>query len=373
MQKQHQPDYPLMFIILGLVVFGLIMLSSASSVSSFQQFGDPNVLIKRQMLSALVAVAVFFIMMRFDYKIWKNLALVMLLISIGFLVMVFIPGIGVEYLGARRWIDLGIQFQPTEVVKLTFLIYLASWLVKKKEGLKDITISFMPFLILLGTITLLVMAQPDLGTMTVIALIAMVTYFVAGAPLIHFVWIAGISAALFGVLIKIAPYRAARFTVFLNPELDPQGVGYHINQALLAIGSGGIFGVGLGHSRQKFNYLPEASGDSIFAIIAEELGFIMVTLLVLAFLFLLIRGFNVARNAPDMFGKLMATGITTWFAFQAFINIGALSGILPLTGIPLPFISFGGSALIISMAAAGILLNISRQTSLANKSPSRGY
>lgn len=358
----HKPDYGLLITTLALVVFGLIMLSSASSVISFEQYGDANTLLRRQVISALIGIAAFMTVQKLDYHIWKKFSVILLFLSILFLIMVFIPGIGEEYLGARRWINLGVQFQPTELVKLAFLVYLASWLEKKRSGFSEPMYSFLPFMVILGLITALVMAQPDLGTMTVIALIAVIVYFVAGAPVKHFFWIFTIAAALFAFFIKIAPYRAARLTVFLNPALDPQGIGYHINQALLAIGTGGLFGVGLGHSRQKFNYLPEAAGDSIFAIIAEELGFLFVIVLLGAFTFFIYRGIFIARNAPDEFGRLLAAGVTAWLGLQAFINIGALSGILPLTGIPLPFISYGGTALAINLVAAAILLSVSRQT-----------
>jgi len=361
-QHFHAPNYILLFTILGIVVFGFIMLSSASSVTAFQEFNDSNALVKKQIVSGIIGLLALLVCLRLDYHIWKKIAFPLLIVSIGLLILVFIPGIGREYLGARRWIWIGAQFQPTEVVKLAFLMYLASWLERRRDGLHDSIYSLMPFAVILGIIMLLVMAQPDLGTMTIIAIIAITTYFIGGAPLKHFAWIGAASIGLFWIFIKIAPYRAARFTVFLNPELDPQGIGYHINQALLAIGSGGLFGVGLGHSRQKFNYLPEASTDSIFAVMAEELGFIAICFFLIGILVFIYHGFKVARTAPDMFGRLMAAGITSWFAFQTFINIGALSGVLPLTGIPLPLVSYGGSALIISLAAAGILINISRQT-----------
>ncbi len=358
----HKPDLILLAILAGIVLFGLIMLSSASSVTAFQQYGDTNELVKRQIISALVGFAAMFICFRIDYHVWRRFAIPLLAISILGLILVFVPGIGREVLGARRWIDLGVSFQPTEIVKLAFLFYLASWLERRQSGFHDARTSLLPFVMVLGLITLLVMAQPDLGTMSVIAIIGISMYFIGGAPMKHFLWIGAASVGLFALLVKIAPYRAARFTVFLNPEIDPQGIGYHINQALLAIGSGGLFGVGLGHSRQKFNYLPEASTDSIFAIMGEELGFFIVLLFIGAFLAFVYRGFRIARQAPDMFGRLLAAGITTWFAFQAFINIGALTGVLPLTGIPLPFVSYGGTALAIALAASGILLNISAST-----------
>ena len=220
----------------------------------------------------------------------------------------------------------------------------------------------MPFLIITGVIVLLIMLQPDMGTMIIIAVSGLILFFAAGAPWKHLLIVISGAAALFLLLIKIAPYRAARLTVFLNPELDPQGIGYHINQALLAIGSGGFFGLGLGRSRQKYLYLPEVTGDSIFAIIAEELGLVLTILLISLFCFLLYRGYKIAKNAPDIYGKLLSIGIVSWLVMQAFINIGAMVTILPLTGIPFPFISYGSSALVVALSAIGLLVNVSRQT-----------
>jgi len=277
--------------------------------------------------------------------------------------IVLVPSLGYELGGARRWINFGgFVFQPSELAKLTFILYLATWLSKKGKEINNLTYGFASFLVLLGLITVLIMLQPDLGTMTVIAFVAVIVYFVAGGSIKHLIVIMLIGAAIFGLLVQIAPYRAARFTVFLNPEMDPQGIGYHVNQALLAIGSGGIFGLGLGHSRQKYNYLPEVTGDSIFAVIAEELGLIISIGLILLYLVLMLRGFRISRAAPDQFGKLVAVGITCWFTFQALVNIGSMVSILPLTGIPLPFISYGSSAIVISLLAIGILINISKQT-----------
>lgn len=361
MVDSRRPDTTLLLTVGALVVFGLIVLSSASTVIGFQQYGDSTYFLKHQVVSVLIGVLAFTVFYKIDYRSWKRFAFPLLLVSVGLLVAVFMPGIGLELLGARRWISIGpIFFQPAEIVKLTFLIYLSVWLEARERKIHDRSFGLWPFLALLGTITLLVVKQPDVGTMSIIAIIALTSYFVAGAPLRDFALISGLAVAAFILLIKTAPYRAARFFVFLNPELDPQGVGYHINQALLAIGSGGIFGVGLGHSRQKFNYLPEVAGDSIFAVIAEELGFIIAVGVLTLFVVFMVRGYRIARNAPDEFGRILAAGITSWFGFQALINVGALSGILPLTGIPLPFISYGGTALITSFSALGILMNISR-------------
>ncbi len=362
--RRHKPNFVLIIIILILVIFGLIAIASASSVISYDQFGNNLAMLKNQVTNGvLLGIVVFVALSIVPYSFWKRVNLIALVITLLLLVAVFIPGVGFSFGGATRWINLGFaSFQPSELAKLTMVIFLAAWLDKRGKGIKEFTTGVIPFLAVLGVVIGLILAQPDLGTLTIIAVSAMAMFFVAGARLWHigvlFLGAIGFLAAA----IKLEPYRLARFTVFLNPSHDPQGLGYQINQALLAIGSGGLFGVGLGQSRQKFNYLPEPAGDSIFAILAEELGFLRVSLVVIVFLLLGFQGYQIARRSSDNFGKLLAVGITTWFIAQAFINIGALSGILPLTGIPLPFISFGGSALVVSLAAAGILVNVSRYT-----------
>lgn len=360
----RKPDYVFIGLVGAIVVFGLIMLSSASSAVAYEKFGDNYWYIKHQIVFGLLpGLAAFFLIARTDYRKLKKYALPFLIVSVSLLVLVFIPGLAVGYGTSKSWINfLGISLQPSEIVKLTFLIYLAAWLGPKRGGkdMQDTASSFIPFIVSFGIIVILMVLQPDVGTLSVIAVTSLVVYFSAGAPILHLTWISGAGALLFFLLIKIAPYRAARLMTFLHPEFDPQGVGYHINQALLAIGSGGLFGLGLGLSRQKFQYLPEVAGDSIFAIIAEELGFLLVAGLIIAFVFLAIRGFKIAQGAPDGFGRLLAIGITSWLVFQAFINIGAMVGILPLTGIPLPLISYGGTALTVCLAATGIMVNISK-------------
>jgi cell division protein FtsW len=284
--------------------------------------------------------------------------------------MVFIPGIGFEAGGASRWIQLpftGVQtssmmVQPSEILKVIFLLYLAVWLEKRGSGVRNLAYGLLPFAFLLCVIVGLIIGQPDLGTVTIIVMTGIILYFIAGAPWKHLILLGVGGLVALGIVIQIAPYRAQRLMVFLNPGEDPQVAGYHINQSLLAIGSGGLFGVGLGHSRQKFNYLPEVTSDSIFAVIAEEFGFVLVVGLLLVFFTFLRKGMKIARDAPDAFGKYCAAGITVLIVMQASINIAALSGILPLTGITLPFISAGGSSLVAMMAGVGILANISRQT-----------
>lgn len=360
-----KPDYLFITLFLGILLFGLIMLSSVSSVISYQKFDNSFYYIAHQLLfGVLPGGALFFIASRIDYHIWKRYAFLLIIVSIGLLVLVFLPGISFSYGGATRWIHFGpILFQPSEVVKLTFLLYLATWLSSKGEkNIKDFSYGFLPFLSLLGAIALLIILEPDIGTMAVIVVIAFSMYFIAGAHLGHIGLALSGAGILFFVLIQTASYRLQRFMTFLHPELDPQGIGYHLNQALLAVGSGGFWGRGFGHSRQKFAYLPEATGDSVFAIIAEELGFIFSALVVVVFVFFTFRGFRIASEAPDDFGRFLCIGIMTWVVFQAFINIGAMLSIVPLTGIPLPFISYGSSSLLVLMTAVGIVVNVSRQS-----------
>lgn len=346
-----------------LFISGLIMLSSASAVKSFEFAGNNYHFFLQQLIrGAIPGIIALIITANIDYRKWKQFAPVLLVVTLGLLVAVFIPGLGYEIKGARRWIGIGpLSMQPTEIIKLTFLIYLATWLDKREKGIKDFQSGFIPFVTIIAVIGFLIMLQPDLGTMSVIIISAIVAYFIAGAPLKYLGILAGSGVTLIAILIKAAPYRLARFTVFLNPEQDPNGIGYQINQALLAIGSGGIFGRGLGKSLQKHNYLPEATGDSIFAIMAEELGFVRILLFIALYALFALFGFLIAKSAKDHFGRVLAAGITTWIGFQAFVNIAAMLSLMPLTGIPLPFISYGGTALLVSLAGVGILINIGRQ------------
>ncbi len=340
------------------------MLSSASAVVSYDKFKSTYYYTIHQILFGLLpGLVCFYVASRIDYHVWERKAFFFLIASIGILLLVFLPGLGFEAGGAKRWVHLGpILFQPSEVVKLTFLLYLAAWLTKKGHaGMRDFSYGFLPFVILVGVIATLIILQPDMGTMGVIALLSCMMYFVAGASFSHLAIMMGGGVAFFFLLLKAAPYRMERFTIFLNPALDPLGSGYHINQALLAIGSGGLFGRGFGLSRQKYNYLPEVVGDSIFAVISEELGFLIAIAFIALLVFFALRGLRIARRAPDQFGFFVAVGIVSWFLFQSFINIGAMVAVLPLTGIPLPFVSYGGSALLVAMTAVGILVNISRQ------------
>lgn len=361
MQK-HRPNYALVTSILILVVVGSILISSASIVLSKQATGNPNAYFYKHLLYLALGAGAFFAGFKIDYNFWKKWAPWIMVGALALMVAVFIPGIGVKINGARRWIGGPLQFAPAEVFKMSLIIYLAAWLEKLGEGVKSFKSSTLPFLVILLLSAGLIIMQPDMGTMLIVSFVASVMYLVAGASLWHLGMLAG--AGVLGVigLIIFEPYRMARFTIFLNPSADTGGAGYQINQALLAIGTGGLFGLGFGQSRQKFNYLPEAATDSIFAVTAEELGFFRSALIVLAFLVIAYNGFKVAEKAPDKFSQLLATGITSWIVFQALLNIAAMLSLVPLTGVPLPFVSMGSSSTIMLLFASGLLINISQFT-----------
>lgn len=359
--RPGKPDYLLALTVFLLCLFGMVMISSASIVLSGERFGHNFYYVTHQLISLAVGLVGLLVAYFIDYRFWRKISLILFLISLILLLAVFFPIIGKSFGGAHRWIGFGgFLFQPSELIKLTFIIYLASWLEARGEQIKEFRAGFIPFVFLTLVLGFLIMSQPDLGTFAVIVGTAVVTFFIAGAKPLHL--LAGVAGAavLFVILIKAAPYRLQRFFVFLNPKAETLGAAYHINQSLIAIGSGGLWGLGFGQSKQKYLYLPQAHTDSIFAIIAEELGFLRSSLVLLAYVFLGFRGLRIARQAPDNFARLLATGITSWIILQAFINIAAMLNLLPLTGIPLPFISFGGSSLVINLFAIGILLNISR-------------
>jgi len=358
----RDPDYTFM-ILLGLILLlGLLFLSSASSVISYDKFGDAYYYLKSQIFKGVIFGSIFFfIFSKIHYVKLKKYVLPFLILSIIFVGLVFIPGVGVELLGGRRWISLfGFTFQPTELLKLAMVIYLAAWFDSRQQVIKDFKQVYLPFVGVLALIGLIVMLQPDLGTTVLSIAIAMTMYFLAGGHLGLIIGSGMLSAALVWWLIKIAPYRADRLNIFLHPELDPQGIGYHINQAFLTIGSGGLFGRGIVRSRQKFNYLPEVAGDSIFAVMAEELGFIFTVFFILLMFAFFYRGLKIADQAPDMFAKLVTFGIMAWVIWQSLLNIMAMLGLVPLTGVTLPFVSYGSSSLVFLLMAMGIVVNISK-------------
>ena len=355
-------DYTLLFITLALLGYGLAVLYSASTVQSFNTFGNTSYYIVHQLLyGALAGFIGMYICAKLDYHIWQKYLPYLIFLSLFLLMLVKIPGLGFASGGAARWVRLGpVTFQPAELAKLVIILYLASWVEKKKGALNDFYYGILPSLCIIGLFGALILWQPDFGTMLVLILVAFFMLFAAGIDWKYFFYsLVGGFLALW-VFIKIEPYRVRRLATFFNPALDPKGISYQINQALLAIGSGGLWGFGYGLSRQKHNYLPAVLNDSIFAVFAEELGFFRVLIALALFALFALKGFQIARNAPDIFGKMVALGITSWITLQALINIAAILNLVPLTGIPLPFFSYGSTALIANLCAVGILLNISK-------------
>lgn len=293
----------------------------------------------------------------FNYHKLYYLAFFIMSITIGLLFLVLLPGLGHQAGGARRWFDLGFfSLQPTELAKLSAVIYLSSWFISREKK------RFFSFMILIGLLMFLIILQPDMGTATIIFFISITVYFLAGIELRYLLLLIPGAVAFFFFLIKISPYRFKRLLAFFDPNLDPLGITYHINQISISLSSGGIFGRGFGASRQKYLFLPEAHTDSIFAIIGEEIGFIGCFLLIILFFLLCHRIYKAIYLAPDRFGRLLTGGIFSFFNFQIIINLGAMVNLIPLTGVPLPFISYGGSNIIVSFALMGILINIAKQS-----------
>ena len=344
-----------------LVVFGVIMLASASSPVGYARFGDTYYFIKKQLLFGLLPGTVLFLVLgHLNYRRWQKLGGVIYFVSLIFLVLVFIPGVGLTLNGSRSWVQFfGLSAQPAEFAKLAIIIILAKLLAEERD-LKDWKNGLTPIFAVLAPALILVGLQPDVGTLSILVVIIFAMLYAARTPKIYLFILGLVGAVGFVALMAMAPYRVQRLTTFLHPELDPKGVGYQINQAFLAVGSGGVWGLGLGHSRQKFQYLPEVQADSIFAIVAEEMGFIVSMGVIVLIALIGLRGMKISRAAPDEFGRLLVYGIMVWFVWQSFLNIGSIIGLMPLTGVPLPFISHGGSALVVGLSAIGIVANVSK-------------
>ncbi len=363
MRRGHKADHLLTFAVAALLGIGLIMIYSLSPILS-NNLGEGSNFFLRQVISLGLGLAAWAWASSVDYSRWRIWSKYLGILAIIGLVALLVPGLSLTRNGATRWVGLGpLTFQPAELLKPAVILYLAAWFEKQRDNIRTFWDGLVPFgVIMLGVSLVIVFFQRDLGTMSVIALAAIFMYFIAGMRYRDFAMLLGAAAAAGFLAVVAFSHRLARITAFLNPSKDVTGVGYHINQALIAIGSGGLFGVGLGRSVQVYGYLPEAANDSIFAVIAEEFGLIG-SLIVIALLGIVIyRGFKIARSAPDTFSRLAATGITLWIMFQAIINIMAMLSLMPLTGIPLPFISFGGTNLVITLLSVGILHNISKHT-----------
>lgn len=362
-------DKPLLLSALTLMIGGFLILGSASMALSYKNFGNISHYILRQIaLGGLGGIIALCIAQAIPYSKWRAIALPLMIVSFVLMALVFIPHLSYGYGGARRWLQFGIfSFQPSEILKLAFIVYLASWLDARRKEVSSVSYGILPFAFMLGIIGVFLMMQPDLGTMGVIVAAAGMMYFLGGGKISQMATMIAFGLMIFYLLVQIAPYRLDRFLVFLNPDTDPQGIGYQTKQAFIAIGSGGFSGRGFGKSLQKYNYLPEPMGDSIFAIYAEETGFVGILILMSALGFFLWRGMIIAKKAPDIFGRLLASGIIVSIGAQAFINMAAISGLLPLTGIALPFVSYGGTSLMITLASVGILLNIAKQSGTVAK------
>lgn len=345
-----------------LVAFGLIMLSSAGVVEGQKKFGSSSYFFKHQLIyGALPGLLLFYLLSRIHYRIWKKLSLPLLIVVVGLMVLVFIPRFGLTIKGAQRWIDLGfVTFQPAEFLKLAIIIYLAAWFSHRGAYIQNWSYSIIPFLFIICFIGFLLALQPDIKSLALVTLISVAMYFFAGAKLTHLLGFLLIFAILVGLLSYFEPYRLNRIKAYLNPSIDREGVSYHINQALLSVGSGGMFGLGFGQSRQKINYLPEPVGDSIFAIIVEELGFVGGTVVLGLFVLLVLVLISIAKNTHDHFARLYVLGVAAWVLAQTFVNVGAILNLIPLTGVPLPFFSYGSSASVGLLAAMGIAESVAR-------------
>lgn len=361
--KKNKLDILLILQAAALVVIGLIAIYDSSVITAFRDFGDKLYYFKNQLAWVSLGFFALLFFSFFDYRRLIKVAPAILTVSIFLLILVLIPFIGKEILGARRWINIGtFTFQPSELAKLAIIFY-ATYIMSKFHDYKlkfgdALLVYFLPILIATG----LVLIQPDFGTALIFISISLVIYFIGGASFWHFALFLP-AIILSSILTIIAqPYRLERLRAFLNPDYDPSGASYQINQIIIALSSGGLFGVGLGGSKAKFEFIPEVHNDAIFAVIVEETGFLGALILILLFLFLISHALKIAKNAHDNSGKILAAGITGFLSIQIFTNIASNVALIPLTGVPLPFISYGGSSLFVTLASVGILINIKRKS-----------
>jgi cell division protein FtsW len=370
-------NYFLFFLIVFLVGFSFLFLTCLSAPASLQRFGNTNYYLFHQLLFGLLpAIVLGFIAYKVSLKFLKKWAPLLVLLNIIALFLVFLPKIGSKIGGASRWVGIGnFTVQPSEFLKITAILYLSAWIASKlsegsakdwksatKKGYHNIIYVLLPFIVFLGLISVGLYFQRDASTLGIISITLLVLYFSARTPIWHtlLIVIGGISSLLF--MVRFEPYRLDRWLIFLHPDSDPLGKGFQLRQSLISLGSGGIFGKGLGMSTQKFGYLPQAMSDSIFAIIGEELGIIGCVVLVALFILFFWLGIKIAKNTNDKFSKMTAIGIVFWITLQAFVNMASVAGIFPLAGIPLPFFSYGGSHMVVELIGVGLLLNISKNT-----------
>lgn len=355
----ERPDYWILASVGILCIIGVLMVFSSSGIDP-----DNNGLINKHIQWLVVGAAALIVTTTVPYTRWRHYSVAFLLLAAILLLLVIFIAEPVN--GAKRWLSFGpFSLQPSELAKLAFILYLADWCSTKGDKVREFSNGLIPFGVTLGILGALVFFEPDMGTTLVIFSIGITMYFVSGAAIRHMVMGLGLAAFVFGAAAMMAPYRLQRLLAFMDPwnPAEELGINYHTVQSLLALGSGGLTGMGLGASRQKFGWLPEQSTDAIFSVWGQEVGFLGALLMITLFLVVAWRGFRVAQMAPDGFSALLATGVTAWIAAQAMINIGAVSGAIPFTGVPLPFVSYGGSSLVITLAGVGLLLNISKTAS----------
>lgn len=364
MPSRKKYDKVFLITVIILLLFGFFILSSASlGLAAKTNKNSYFPVLKQIILGGGVGLILFFITSRIDYKKWKKIALPLFIFSFFLTLLVFVPYFGLEHGGAKRWLTLGnYTFQPSELLKFSFIVYLSSWLAKRGSEICSLKTGLLPFLTIVSFVSLLMIKQPDIGTLGIMVLSGIFLFFLAGGKIIQIGLIILLGLIFVSSLTFFSPYHymVDRITVFFDSSHDALGKGYQINQTKIAIGSGGLWGLGFGQGLSKFNYLPEPTGDSIFAIIGEEFGFVGSVTLILLFLLFFYQALKIANHAPDIFGRLLASGIAILIIVQSFINMYAVVGLIPLTGLPLIFISQGGSSLALTLAEVGIILNISK-------------
>jgi cell division protein FtsW len=365
--RKVSPDYFLFLVVVALAGFGVVMVYSASAILAADRFRDPYFFLKKQCFWALLGLGALWAIMGVDYRRWRAVVLPLLGLAVVLLLAVLVPAFGQEINGTRRWLRWGpVSFQPTELAKLALVLYLADFLARRQAQIGSFWRGFLPPLLVTGVMAGLILRQPDLGSSVALVAVVLSMLYVAGARLRHMAVVALAAVPVIVLLVAGASYRLRRVFAFIDPWADPRGAGFQIIQSYLALGGGGLTGRGLGESKQKLFYLPEPHTDFIFAIVGEELGFVGAVVTVSLFGLLLWRGMRIALRVAEPFGALAAIGITVMLTAQALVNLGVVVGLLPTKGLPLPFVSFGGSALLVAMASVGLLLNISlHQSSLS--------
>jgi len=360
MKKKHF-DWLLFILTISLSLFGLLMVADASAVVAQRDFGDQFYYLKRQSIWLVLGIATLLGVSRINYQYFKKAAVPLLFFSITALSIVLVPNLGIKRLGAQRWLGIGaFSFQPAEVAKLALVLYGASFLAVdhlKKQSPRHL----WPFLIINTLIAFLIILEPDLGTAVLTIAIGLALCFLADVPSWKLLIFLCIALMLAVILIFSSTYRQERLLTFLKPDRDPQGASYHVHQILLALGSGGVWGQGIGQGKQKYAFLPEVTTDSIFAVIAEEFGFVGATIFIIVLSLLIFRCLHLSNQTPDQFAKLLVAGVGVWLGFQALVNLGSMVTIIPLTGTPLPLVSYGGSSLLVTMTGLGMVLSISRE------------